>query len=251
VIVEFIGCTGAGKTTIARQIQACNRPGCRAVVGSDLVLGWPGLRRITNATAANVIQDIYGLPFFLAMCRKDWQFIAMAVRMLRLHAPSRFDQLMNLRSVMRRMGMFGMAQSRADGRAILVDEGPVLIAYHLFIYSTADLGTSELERFAELVPLPDWIVYVKAPVASLVARARARSDPRRQLAALGDAGVTESIERANLVFDRLVACERIRERVLIVDNSVEDSEERARLIDALATQVQVWTSTVAPVGTGS
>jgi len=138
---------------------------------------------------------------------------------------------------MRRMGMFELARHRARGRTVLIDEGPVLIAYHLFVYSTAAATGLELEQFAALVPLPDRIVYVKAPVQALVARAQARPDPRRQLAGLPRASVASWIERAADVFDRVTAAPRLRDRVLVVDNSSPDLRARRDLIAELAEQL--------------
>jgi len=141
---------------------------------------------------------------------------------------------MNTRSVMRRIGMFELARHRARGRTVLIDEGTVLIAYHLFVYSTAEPTGPELDRFAALVPLPDRIVYVKAEVPALVERAQARTDPRRQLAGLSRAAAAAWIERAADVFDWVTTAPRLRDRVLVVDNTSSDRRARRDLVAELA-----------------
>ena len=234
MIVEFVGCTGAGKTTLARELCAHAPFPDGPVVGSDIVLSRALFRNVTNATAANLIQDVAGLPYFLGAWRHDWPFLKLSGRILRAHAPSAFDQLMNTRSVMRRIGMFELARHRARGRTVLIDEGTVLIAYHLFVYSTAEPTGPELDRFAALVPLPDRIVYVKAEVPALVERAQARTDPRRQLAGLSRAAAAAWIERAADVFDWVTTAPRLRDRVLVVDNTSSDRRARRDLVAELA-----------------
>jgi thymidylate kinase len=234
MIVEFVGCTGAGKTTLAREVRAHAPFRDRPVIGSGIVLDRPLLRNVTNPTAANLIQDVAGLPYFLRAARRDWPFLKLSRHLLREHAPSRFDELMNTRSVMRRIGMFELARQRARGRTVLIDEGTVLIAYHLFVYSTAETSGPQLDRFAALVPLPDRIVYVKAEVPALVERAQARPDRRRQLSGLPAASVAAWIERAAGVFDRVAADPRVRDRVLVVDNTPSDPQARRDLVAKLA-----------------
>jgi hypothetical protein len=234
VIVEFVGCTGAGKTTLAREVCAQAPFPDPPVIGSGIVLDRPLFRNVTNPTAANLIQDVAGLPYFLRAARRDRTFLKLSRHLLREHAPSTFDKLMNTRSVMRRIGMFELARQRAQGRTVLIDEGTVLIAYHLFVYSTAETSGPQLDRFAALVPLPDRIVYVKAEVPALVERARARPDPRRQLAGLPAASVAAWIERAAKVFDRVTADPRVRDRVFVVDNTPSDPQARRHLVAKVA-----------------
>lgn len=237
MIVELVGCSGAGKTTLARELRAYGPLAERSVIGSDIVLDHPPFRNVSNTQAANLIQDLAGLPYFLEAAHRDWPFLKMSGHLLRSHAPSRFDEVMNRRSIMRRIGMFELARHHAHGRTVLIDEGPVLIAYHLFVYSTATADGADLDRFCALVPLPDRIVYVKANVPALLQRARARSDPRRQLAGLSTAAMTARIERAVSVFDQVAASPRLRDQVLSVDNTPRDPRARRELVAALGGQL--------------
>jgi hypothetical protein len=238
VIVELIGCAGAGKSTLARMLCEHGVAGGRAVAMPDLVLDRPGLRRITHPTAVNLAQDLSALPFLLAGGRRHGAFVRFAAGALVRHAPSAFHKANGVRSIVRRVGMYELARRRAASRVVLADEGTVLTAYHVFVLAALEFGPDELERFAHLVPLPDRIVYVRAPVASLVGRAATRGEGRRQLPPLEIDRVEATIRRTVDLFDLLVTAAPLRDRVLIVDNDDGDDIRRRRLVAAIAARLE-------------
>jgi thymidylate kinase len=233
VIVELIGCDGAGKTMLSRML--CEHPLLegRAVRMADLLLDRPGLRRITHPTAVNVVQEVSGLPFVLRAYRRRHGYIAFSRRMHARYAPSRYHRLNGMRGIVRRVGMYELARARAVDRIVLSDEGTVLSAY-LFALTDVELDPSDLERFAQLVPRPDRIVYVKAPVASLVQRATTRRDPRRQHIGRNREQVERTIRRTVDVFDLVAEAAPLRDRVLVVENEGGDSGHVRLLVDDIA-----------------
>jgi thymidylate kinase len=237
MIVEFIGCDGAGKTTLSRMLCEHGIPGRRVVAMPDLLRDRAGLRRITHRTAVNVVQDVGAFPFFVRGFRRHREYVAFARRMLARHEPSTFDRLNSMRGIVRRVGMYELASNRASDRIVLSDEGTVLSAYHLALADVA-LEPSELEDFARLVPAPDLIVYVTAPVASLVQRATSRPVRRRQHAGKDPDQVERTIRRTADVFDRLAAASPLRDRVIIVENEDGDPAERQELVEKLAPRLQ-------------
>lgn len=240
MIVELIGPTGAGKSTLAKRLRShlAGDGGAAAVLAPDLVLDHPVLRRITNAQAANLVQDVRGLPHLVRSLPEHADVLRLSAGMLRTHAPTRFDLVMNARSVMRRIGMYELARRRGDGRVVLLDEGPVLIAYHLFVYSSADPTGAALARFAETVPLPDRVIYVRSPLPVLVDRAFSRPDRRRQLSGMTREAAEAPLRRALDVFDELVSLPRLSGRTTTVDNVSEDPRELDRLAAGLATSLR-------------
>jgi hypothetical protein len=229
MIVEFIGCAGAGKTTLRRIMCENGSAGNRLVAMADLLLDRAVLCRITHPTAVNVVQEIGGLPFFVGAWRREHDYVGFASRMLARHAPSTFHKLNGMRGVVRKVGMYHLARARAPDRIVLSDEGTVLTAYDLFVTTDVDFGGPELEQFARLVPLPDAIVYVKAPIASLVERATSRPDPRRQHVGKQAAAVERNIRRTVELFDRLVTTAPLKGRVVVVDNDDSGPARRQRL----------------------
>ena len=64
---------------------------------------------------------------------------------------------------------------------VLFDEGTVLIATLLFVYTCRAPVDRDFDRFLELVPRPDGVVYLSLDAATLTQRGRTRSHPRREL----------------------------------------------------------------------
>lgn len=243
MIVELIGCAGAGKTTLRRLLCERGIGGGRAVAMPDLVLDRALSRRITHPTAINVVQELCGLPFFLGAWRKEREFVAFARRLLAQPAVSRYDRLNTLRGIVRKVGMYHLAASRAPERIVLSDEGTLLSAYNLFVMTNAEFGRPEIQAFARLAPLPDRVVYVRAPVATLVERAASRPDVRRQHRGKDFADVERDIRRTVELFDLLAATPTLDDRVIVVEN--DEGGEAARR--EVAEKIAQWLGASMPV----
>jgi len=229
MIVEFIGCAGAGKTTLRNLICEQGIRGQKVIAMPDLLLRRPVLRRVAHPTAVNVVQELGSLPFLLGALPDERPFLTFARRTLWGHAASRFDRLNGMRGVLRKVGMFHLAQRRARDAIVLSDEGTLLSSYNLFVATKTDFGEVDLARFADLAPVPDRVVYVHAPVESLVERAMSRPDPRRQHVGMGAAEIEADIRRTVELFDLLVQTVPVAGRVTIVESSDLDEEGRSRL----------------------
>ncbi len=241
MIVELIGCDGAGKTTLGQTLAEPGVLGARAVVMADLVLDRPGLRGITQPTARNVAQEVAGLPFLLRALGRRRAYLAFARRMHTRYAPSAYHRLNGMRGIARRVGMYELAQSRAADRIVVSDEGTVLSAY-LFALTDVALDRSHVARFAELVPAPDTIVYVKAPIDVLVERALARPDRRPQHAGKSRGEVEQTIGRTVEVFDLVAGSSPLRDRVLVVEND-GDRERLRGLAGSIGSEFRVSAET--------
>jgi thymidylate kinase len=224
MIVEFIGCSGAGKTTLADAIERIGGPRS-TISGTGLIVDHPGVRWIRDPTAVNLVADVISFPPFLRALARQKDFVTFAFDRLQRHAPSPFARYNYMLNVVRKLGVNEIAR-RAAGKTVLIDEGVVLSAYQLFVYSDAPFGHADLERFARSVPLPDRIVYVRAPIDLLVDRAMKRPDQRRELAGRSPDELRRSLERAIELFDGLAMTEPIRDRLLTVD--IGDDSARTR-----------------------
>jgi thymidylate kinase len=234
MIVEFIGASGAGKSTLAHALAAQPAEGGEMAMQWDLVLDRPGLRRILHPTARNVIAEVATLPALIRTWSRNQEFMGFAWRLLAERSRSRFEQLNYQRSIMRKVGMYELARDHGGGNSVvLADEGTLLIAYYLFVYSRSPFQQAELNRFASLVPLPERIVYVRAPLESLIDRAVTRVDRRRELASLERSEIAHWIARAVEMFDYLANTPPIRDRILTIDNVDDSGANRKRLLDLI------------------
>ena len=242
MIVEFIGCSGAGKTTLADAIERIGGPRS-TISGTGLIVDHPGVRWISDPTAVNLLADVISFPPFLRVLGRQKDFVTFAFDRLQRHAPSPFARYNYMLNVVRKLGVNEMARRAAERKTVLIDEGVVLSAYQLFVYSDAPFGHLDLERFARLAPLPDRIVYVRAPIDLLVDRAMTRPDQRRELAGRSPDELRRSLERAIELFDGLAMTEPIRDRLLTVD--IGDGSARTR--DAAVREVAALREPAGPL----
>lgn len=229
MIVEFIGCTGAGKTTVMREILRQADTSMPAVTAWDVTLDRPVLRRLTNPSLRNIAADVTAFVPSLRARRARKEFVSLARDRLRMHAPSTIARLNYARSIRRRLGMHQLVVESMPDMTVFVDEGTVLIAYLLFVYTEGAYSQSDLERFAALVPKPDVLVHVGAPVGVLMQRAKDRSDTRRELAGLDDSAIRKSIERAVAVFDGLASTSSVGPITVRVDNQGDSAVDLQRV----------------------
>lgn len=233
MIVEFIGSTGAGKTTLIREVQ--DRLGEKeAVVTSfDVVANRLGLREITNPTVKNFIQEMAGFPYFVRSLGRHKEFVSFSLRMLARQSSLTLFTINNLRSLERKIGVYEIIRRKEKDRTILVDEGTVLVAHNVFVYTDAAYSSEEIDRFANLVPLPDVIVYIKAPVDILIRRSLMRARPPREMKSKNPVLIEKYVNRAVKMFDQLVKAESIQCRLLMVENTGSNGQSRDEVVDCI------------------
>jgi thymidylate kinase len=234
MIIEFIGSTGAGKSTLIAEVQRILAQSADVMTSFEVIASPLGLRHVTNLTVRNLIQEIVGLPFFLWSLNRHRMLIVFILRMLARQANFSFFTINNLRSLERKLAVDDILKRRQTHQFILVDEGPLLLAHNVFVYTDAHYTEEEIARFASLVPLPDLIIYIKAPTETLVQRALLRPDPPREIRSRNRELVVKHIRRAVAMFDQLVTAENIQRRLLTVDNSDSHKANNKLIEDTVA-----------------
>ena len=231
MIIEFIGSTGAGKTTLISEGQRRLAKTTEVTTSFDLVTAPLGLSDVTHTTTRNIIQELVGFPFLVRSLPRHKAFIVFTLRMLARQASFTIFTLNNLRSLVRKIGVYEFIRRYEHDRIVLVDEGTVLSAHNVFVYTSAFYTPEEIAKFASLIPLPDVIVYVRAPMDSLVKRTLQRTDPPREMKSKHRALIEEYVNRAVTMFDQRVNAENIRGRVLIVENPDSADQSHDTIVD--------------------
>lgn len=221
MLVEFVGCTGAGKTTLIREVERRFAGG--AITSAQLVTGLVGLDRVKHPTAQNLLQEALSFPFFLLSLHKNRAFLTHTFRVASRCRQSRSARVSNIRGIERKLGVHALLTSFAKHRIVLVDEGPLLAA-HMLVPAFESLAESDIATFAHCVPLPDMIVYIRAPLAELASRAHRRPDPSRETACLSSRDLTQYLKSAAALFDALIIPISSTVPTVLVNNAEDRSQ---------------------------
>jgi hypothetical protein len=217
--IELIGCTSAGKSSLARSILQRNHPvGFDLVTSYDFVLRWARLGWIKNHRIRMLALNQVALLACLLTWRKNSAFYRFATGVILRFPPEihLFERLKIARLVARNVGIHEIvSRFSSDRQVILADEGTLHIAHYLFVHVSAAPDMNDLAAFARLVDLPDVAVYLRQPEAVLIARTRVRTHKRipRNASAL----VNRFIEHGLAVFERLAALASLEGRLLVVN----------------------------------
>jgi adenylate kinase family enzyme len=242
MIVEFIGSTAAGKTTLAAEVQQKLNNPTQVVRPLELIIKRLGWQKVTNKTIQNLIQDFIAFPFFILSLFKYRTFLVFALKSLARHANYTLHALNYIRSIIRRIGMYEMAQKYKRNRIMLVDEGLILSAYLLFVYTRNAYSQDEIDTFARLIPLPELVVYIRVPVDMLVRRSLQRDDVRKELRSVNKRTVKKHISSAVKMFEQLIETKEIQDKVLIVTNMTSNAAKRNAVADGIARHVLNFTT---------
>ncbi|MGI9604621.1 MAG: hypothetical protein ACR2P0_00650 [Acidimicrobiales bacterium] len=239
MIVEFIGPSGSGKTTLAREVA---RLGAAHgfVEASDVVVGRARMQRLSNSTARNMVADLSALIEIPRLDPDRRAFVRYALASLGGSLPVSIRMFNYGRSVIRRTGMDSIAQRTAPDRIVLADEGVLLSVYLLFVYGNRSHDVEELAGFLDVAPLPDRVIHVRAPVATLEERAVSRSDPRPDIVDRRLRADRTVLDRAIETFDALAASPNLADRVHTIENSNGSPERLAELAGELVETIDGW-----------
>lgn len=221
--VEFIGCTGAGKSTLVARVVAIYRErGVDAWAEYDFVLKQLRLERLRGRRLRGLLVNLIALCAAVWAWRANWAFYRFTVRVLaRLpRAVGWYERLYIGRDVFKNIGIYEIVRRRsAASQLILLDEGPLHTAHYLFVHCSRAPDLADLDTFARLAPLPDLLVYVAQSPAVLVARTMARGHKR--IPDRTFAQVAGFVGQAVAVFEQLIRQPALADRLLVVDNGRE------------------------------
>lgn len=233
LFVELIGATGTGKTTLATALAEYLRAeGFRVLEGHEAILGCYGLACVPGPKRRSALVHPFALAEFCryAGTREGSRLARLAVRLIARDGGGPWVAAGLLRNVVKRIGCHQLLD-RLRGRLrpcdfVVWDEGVVHAAHNLFVHADRPPRRGDIDRFCELVPRPDVLVWVTAPPAQSAAVIRERGHPRVGRSA---EAARAFAEHAHATFEMLASVPRLRGLVYRVDNPAGDGDEAARV----------------------
>ena len=217
MIVEFIGSTGAGKTTLINEVRCRLEKTSQVTTSIDLATSLLGLKGLTNPTLQNLVQEFISIPFFISTLYKYNEYLRHTIKLFWRKTGFSMQAIHNLRSLERKIGMYEITKILGKDQVILVDEGPIL-AFHMFVSAKITYTAEEIARFIDLLPLPDLVIYIRASVNTLIERTVRRPDPPREVDRKNPVQMDAYFKNAVAMFDQLTQAENIRNRLLVVES---------------------------------
>ena len=176
MIVELTGCTGAGKTTFAKKIiEYLEKQGkytehnCPPKDNSRLL-----------ATFTNIKWDFKSLLHAYRIYCQYSDYLRHSISCINKCSEPLIVRLNLIRSVFRKIGTFEIMRSKCSGEGLgIIEEGTVHASHNIFVHMKSKFSEDDLKIFAQLIPLPDIIIYVRSSLPMLAKRIEGRIDPPR------------------------------------------------------------------------
>jgi AAA domain len=205
LLVELIGSTGAGKSTVtAHLLEMLGREGRHAVTSDQFVLRYYGLGldSFNRQSLRSLLVDLLVFPWFLRFAIGHLRLCCFMVKIARRDIELTWFRLNVLRNIAKQMGLYELLRRRVSAdQVVVLDEGLVHQAHSLFVHPTHAPRPEELMRFVRDIPPPDLLVLVEAPKMDVIRRTVERGHPRVPGARIVEVGTF--IERAQEVFAQL------------------------------------------------
>jgi thymidylate kinase len=218
--IELIGPSSAGKSTLARGIlQAGREQGIDTLMGGGLVLKQFRLNWIKGRTPRVLCVDLMSLLACLATLRRNFDFYQFTIQtILRLTVAGSWLEKLNIaRNVLRKIGIYEIVRHYgSDQQIVVVDEGSLHTAHHLFVHLSVEPSTSDLSTYISMVPLPDLVIYVQQDEGILIERTLTRGHKRIPNGSYAE--VESFINLASDTFDKLIRQLEINGRISALDN---------------------------------
>lgn len=234
MLIEFVGCSSAGKTTlINKTLAALSSRGLTATVSSTRIAAATGTSWVRNPRLRNLLLSVLLLPWFVKSLASHRLYYPFALRIIWRDASTVVNRLSRLRSQMRLMAVDELVRAKKQkDELILVDEGSLGNAHNVLVNLQSPPRPDEVSQYVKLAPAPDLIIHVEAPVEVALERTMRRPD-KPLWGPLSQESFASFIRHGAEVFKMLASDAHYDGRLLTV---VNDDDSFAKT-DALITQI--------------
>ena len=219
MIVEFTGCSGAGKTVVIKCAYDILKKTVHPVFTPlDIMLGKSMAGGIHSERSQNAILDLVALPYFVFKIHEFFPFFLFCLKIIKANADSLIKTMLLTRSVIRKLGLYKfLSQRKFEKKIILVDEGTFHIAHIIFINGRGLFTDTAIHKFEQIVLRPDLIVFVQAPLQSIIERTEQRAN--KPIRSVDSQQLKRFVMRAHHLFERLIKNNRYKNEVLVIKTS--------------------------------
>jgi len=216
--VALIGCTSAGKTTLARSfVRACQEWGLEAWTSEDFAARRLRFQWVPSAFVRRRLLEVVSLGYTLATWRRYRDFHACAFGLIRVAPGSWLYKVGLLRLTLRKIGVHEIVRRRLkDGQVVVSDnEATLQGVHHLFVHPNGGSDLAQVAAFAGLAPAADVVAYLRTSETVVVERALVRGHRRLGIRSFDDVDFT--VRQTTRVFDRLCETPSVAGRLLVID----------------------------------
>ena len=188
MLIEFVGCSGAGKTThIERALRVLSDRGRAAACSTALVARATRTAWISNLLLRNICLNVVLFPWLLLALRRHARFFFFGIRHIVCRADSALGILQRSLSQARNLAANELLR-RLDSAPefILVDEGTICGVHNVLVHLKRLPESDWIETYSRLVPKPDLVIHLDTPVGLALTRTQNRPDPPLRFHILSD-----------------------------------------------------------------
>tara|TARA_Y100000588_G_C14270734_1_gene932182 strand:+ start:2082 stop:2822 length:741 start_codon:yes stop_codon:yes gene_type:complete len=226
-VVECAGPSGCGKSTfLKRLMEEIGEPFVAVHTGLDFQS--PLLpAHLADLTKQNIKTDIHMLPWFILFSFKHISFTIFSLKRIIAAPASWRHKIAIFRSFIRKTGLSVFLKTTGfNGHFVLVDEGLIQSLHNFLVFPNGKVDDKYAEKFSELVPLPDKIVYFNQSADSISNQLLERGvfSPRLK----GSDEVKAFVQNAHNAFSVFSKNPRLNDCLVPVpDSSMESAENFA------------------------
>jgi len=179
MIIEFTGCTSAGKSWILDRIKNhLVQEELHFISAYDFVLSWYRVRTIVNSPRLkSLLVDVLLMPWSVMSTVHYRGFLLHSIKRLGSISLPIYFKLNILRNLIKTLALFQFIRSRCDQEVIcILDEGPVHTLNNLFVHYDVKFDSEIIVHLLKSIPFSDLIVLVTASPETIANRALKRHD---------------------------------------------------------------------------
>ncbi len=218
MMVEFIGCSGAGKTIVCKYVHdILAKTEYEVCTPLEIALGKSIADRVHSEHSQNAILDLVALPYFVFKIHKFSPFFLFCLKLIKANSRSWRQTMLLTRSVVRKLGLFiFLSQRKFEEKIVLIDEGTFHIAHVIFVNGRGVFSDNAIIRFKQMVPKPDLIVFVQAPLRAVIERTEQRTD--KPIRGVDSQQLKKFLVKADRLFENLQKGSLARQDMIFVNN---------------------------------